>query len=138
MPSRKDFKILCVMRLKEAKSLYSNGFYNGAIYLSGYIIETALKARICKILNLDYPSGEFAKTYHTHDFDRLIVLAGLQKELDSKRRDIKFNTNWSLVTGWKEIRRYESTLATKKDVEDILNAMEDNTHGILTWIKRKW
>ena len=48
--SRNDLKKISKTRLKEAKTLCDNKLYDGAMYLYGYVIETALKARICKVL----------------------------------------------------------------------------------------
>lgn len=39
-------------RLEEAQLLYENKYYDAAYYLSGYAIEFALKAVICKRLNV--------------------------------------------------------------------------------------
>lgn len=56
MPTRKELQDLAEIRLQEAKVLFEKEFYDGARYLAGYVIELALKARICKILDLDqYP-----------------------------------------------------------------------------------
>ena len=67
MPSRGELQLISKTRLKEVKILYQNRLYDGAIYLSGYVIETALKARICRILNDDYPeTGEISKSFLTH------------------------------------------------------------------------
>jgi len=65
MPTKIELKKLARTRLKEAKVLYQNGLYDGACYLAGYVIELALKARICKVLDLDdYPeTGEISKSF---------------------------------------------------------------------------
>jgi HEPN domain-containing protein len=66
MPTRNDFKNISNTRFKEVKALYRNGLYDGAMYLSGYVIETALKARICKLLDSDYPeTGSISRSYLT-------------------------------------------------------------------------
>jgi len=138
MPTRGEFQTISKTRLKEVKVLYRNHLYDGAKYLSGYVVETALKARICKILDSDYPeSGEISKSFLTHKLDQLVKLAGLQKAFDSA--DINFKTNWSIVTNWSETNRYKPIgTSSKRDVEDIINALEDRNDGVLTWIKRKW
>jgi hypothetical protein len=38
-------------RLEDAEALFRSGRYDGAIYIGGYAIEMALKARICETLN---------------------------------------------------------------------------------------
>jgi hypothetical protein len=66
MPSRTELKKISQTRLKEVKLLYNHRLYDGALYLSGYIIETALKARICKILDNNYPeTGNVSKSFLT-------------------------------------------------------------------------
>lgn len=45
---RSDLQKLARIRLKEAKVLLDNRQYSGAYYLSGYVIECALKACIAK------------------------------------------------------------------------------------------
>ena len=46
MPTRDELKALSRTRLKEAKTRYDGGLYDGASYLAGYVVELALKARI--------------------------------------------------------------------------------------------
>lgn len=141
MPTRNEFKNISNTRLKEVKALYRNGLHDGAVYLSGYVIETALKARICKLLDSDYPeTGTVSRSYLTHKFDDLVKLAGLQNQLDNERNaNLNFNINWLLVNNWTETIRYKSIgTTTKTDVEDIMNAMQDPNDGILTWIKKRW
>ena len=88
MLSRQDLREISKARLKEAKTLYDKGLFDGARYLIGYALETGLKARICKILDTPYPErGELVKVYHTHKFDVLILLAGLEKKLDKQKYD---------------------------------------------------
>lgn len=141
MPNRSELIAISKTRLKEVKVLFNNGLYDGAKYLSGYVIETALKARICKVLDSDYPeTGEIAKSFLTHKFDILVKLAGLQTKLDAElNANINFKTNWSLVTSWTESFRYMPIgSSSHTDLQDILTALEDNTDGVLTWIKKRW
>ena len=58
MPTRNELKELAKLRLKEAETLFDAGLYDGAVYVCGYVIELALKARICKLLDIsEYPSS---------------------------------------------------------------------------------
>ncbi len=55
---------MAAARLDEAKILYANSKYDGAVYLGGYVLKLALKARICKLLNLSqYPDKGQLKKY---------------------------------------------------------------------------
>ena len=141
MPSRNELKSISKTRLKEVKALYNNQLYDGATYLSGYAVETALKARICNILDSDYPdTGDIARVYLTHKFDILVKLGGLQKKLEIElNSNINFKANWSLVTSWKETFRYIPIgTSTQSKVQEIIEALEDRNDGILTWIKKRW
>ncbi len=141
MPSRKDFQNISRTRLKEVKALHQNQLYDGAIYLSGYVIEAALKARICKLLDSDYPdSGEISKAFLTHKFDNLVRLGGLQRLMDKeKSENVDFMIHWSTVSEWNEAHRYKAVGGTtKNDVEKVITALEDKTNGVLTWIMKRW
>jgi HEPN domain-containing protein len=46
--NRGDFQELSIIRLQDAKILLDNKCYDGAYYLSGYVVECALKACIAK------------------------------------------------------------------------------------------
>lgn len=105
MPTRSELKKLALLRLKEAECLYQSGFYSGAEYLCGYVIELALKARICRVLNLnEYPADEL-KVSKTHDFDLLKLLAGLKRDVDPVRNKELWE-NWSAATKWRPELRY--------------------------------
>lgn len=142
MTTRNEFKDLAVTRLKEAKALFRENFYDGAIYLVGYVIEYALKARICKILDMtDYPdSGEISKSFKTHKYSDLLKLAGLEKKFDTaKKENEDLFENWSLVTNWSTDFRYTRVGTNKKeDVKEIIEALEDPEDGVFTWIRAKW
>lgn len=141
MPSREELQKISRTRFEEVKILHKNDLFDGAKYLSGYVVETALKARICKILEIDYPdSGEISKSFLTHKFDILVKLGGLQQNLDEElNKNITFKTNWSLATSWNESFRYQSIGSfSKTDIEDLIKALDDETDGILNWIEKRW
>jgi len=141
MATGAELKAISDIRLQEVKALYNNGLYDGAKYLSGYVVESALKARICKILDQDYPEkNNDLRSYLTHKFDVLIILAGLKNLFyNESNNNVNFKTNWSLVNDWKEFFRYQPVgTATQAEVRDVIIALEDPNDGILTWIKNKW
>ena len=85
--------------------LADNGLYDGSRYLVGYVIELALEARICRVLDLaEYPDrGNLSGAFKTHKLNDLILLAGLQRKLaDQTAASVAFLTNWYLVTNWSE------------------------------------
>lgn len=141
MPTKIELKDLTILRLEEAKKLYAGGYYDGACYLGGYCIELALKARICTLLNLtDYPpSGDIGKAFRTHKLEDLVTLAGLKVDLAQKRLSPTFDADWSLISQWSEIWRYNPQgTKTQVQAQNFLNAIDDNIDGIFTWIKTIW
>jgi HEPN domain-containing protein len=138
MATRDQLKALAKTRLKEAEALFAAGLYDGAAYLSGYVVELALKARICRILAIrDYPdTGKYKQVYATHDFDQLLFLAGLRSKMQPNS---SLFLKWSIASTWTPERRYSPVgTFTKQDAEDVLNAIRDPTDGILRWIKKHW
>lgn len=119
-----------------------NKCYEGCNYLLGYVIEMALKARICTLLNLaTYP--EQFKDYKTHDLGKLLILSGLSNELDEKEInevESKYKLPWSVVIEWNEIFRYKFTVEYNKNSADeaYSNTQYICTFFILNWIKEKW
>ena len=139
MPTRTEFKQLAKLRLKEAETLYSAGLYDGSVYLCGYAVEFALKARICKLLGLtEYPaSGKLKNVYAVHDFNQLLLLSGLQPKLDPGNVDLF--TNWSTATPWTPERRYEPKGSfNRAAAREVLDAVCSTPNGVLKWIMRYW
>lgn len=73
--------------MREAEALYKAHLYDGCVYLAGYAVELALKARICRLLHVkEYPPvGEIGRAFKVHSLDQLKVLAGLSAEIDVRR-----------------------------------------------------
>ncbi len=98
---KKDLQKIAELRLKEAKILYDNKLYDGAVYLCGYVVEAALKARICKHLQMrEYlDSGDMKNMFWSHDFDKLLFLSGLKNRINlANRRGTQIFKYWSLLT----------------------------------------
>lgn len=137
-----DLKSLALRRLEEAKLLRDNGYYDGAVYLCGYVVETALKARICKHLKQSHyqDTGQHKNIFSTHEFDRLLMLAGLSDQVNvAHPRNRRLYANWSIVTEWKPEDRYSPIGTSTRDKADtVIEALEAPGSGFLTWIQRKW
>lgn len=136
-----DLKLIAETRLKEAKALYKSGLYDGAAYICGYVVETALKARICKNLKIkEYPDdGKEKQIFSSHDFDRLLLLGGLQNRISlASKRTKKLFENWSLLTNWRPEKRYTLGVYKKQDVKDLLEALEKGQYGFFNWVKKLW
>lgn len=145
-PTGSELQQLSDSRLREAKALLANELYDGAAYLAGYALELALKARICKLLDSDYPQGrdEF-RSFMTHDFETLTRLAGLGKLLDLQKRNVDFAVKWSLLVGkvagegWSETWRYRRIgSVSQATAGELINALDDPNSGILPWIHSLW
>lgn len=101
-------------RLKDAKILLEAGSCDGALYLCGYAVELALKAIICKNLDLagapsashiPNTSQEFTtiSQIKTHKLDDLLNLSPVNVKVGVKS---KFLAEWSMVQKWNPEIRY--------------------------------
>jgi HEPN domain-containing protein len=135
---RKDFQDLAAVRLKEAKVLLRAGCHEGAYYLAGYAVECAFKAFIAKgTLRHDFPDRDRVVASYTHKLKELAKLAGVDEELRSAEKTyLELSRNWITVRNWSETSRYERPSAS--DAEEIIKAVEERTHGLLPWLKRRW
>jgi hypothetical protein len=105
--SRTDLQKIARARLEDAEVLLKSGRYDSAVYLCGYAIELALKARICLNLNWnEYPSSkaEFQKyqSFKTHDLEVLLRLSGTEAIMRNK-----YLSEWSAVSTWDPELRYK-------------------------------
>lgn len=116
MLDHKDIKSIAKARLKDAQVLLRGNRFEGAIYLCGYAIELALKARICQTLKWGgYPASnaEFNdyKSFKTHDLDVLLHLSGIEDKIKTK-----LFAEWSAIAQWSPESRYSVIgKATKVD-----------------------
>jgi len=120
-----QLKKLAKERLKDAKALLSRGRHDGAMYICGYAVELALKARICRHLRWQgFPETrkEF-ESYHsfkTHDLDVLLMLSGQDKRIKTNNL-----AEWSAVAAWDpEVRYKPVSSATKDDADGMIKAAQ--------------
>jgi len=112
-------------RIEDAEILCRSGRYDGAIYLCGYAVEIALKARICKTLTWKgYPSTrkEFQnyQTFKTHDLDVLLSLSNVESKVKTN-----LLAEWSAVATWDPEVRYKPIgSANKQDVEFMIESVK--------------
>jgi HEPN domain-containing protein len=110
-------------RLKDAEALLAAGRHDGAIYLGGYVVELALKGRICRILRWKaFPQtrSEFQNylSFKTHDLDVLLSLSGAEDKIKTG-----FLAEWSAVATWDPEARYNPIgSADKADAELLVEA----------------
>ena len=77
----------------------------------------------------------------THDFQKLIDIAGMRDELNKKLNESRaaggeFLANWEIVTNWKVTSRYESK--TETEARQLFAAIIDKPHGVMKWIRSYW
>jgi hypothetical protein len=111
-------------RLEDARVLHAGARYAGAVYLCGYVLELALKARICQTLG--WPeffekSSEFNeyRSFKTHDLDVLLHLSGVEPTI----RTGAHVADWQLVRAWDPEQRYKPVaLTTLTDSQNMINS----------------
>lgn len=135
--NRRDLKNLALTRLREVEVLLKNRQYSGAYYLSGYVIECALKACIAKqTRKFDFPDKKIALDSYTHDLEKLVKVAKLDTQLKSLLNDPDFASRWSVVKDWSEESRYQKH--NRQEAIDIYSAITDPNHGVLQWLTQHW
>ena len=136
MATREELRELAGLRLREAQALFAAGLYDGCVYLCGYAVELALKARICAVLDIaEYP--EKRQYFKTHDFDELMLLAGLQREITTANAALL--QNWSIATQWKPEWRYQPVgTYDRPEAEKVLEAINAEPDGVLKYLARRW
>ena len=118
MVSRLELRKIARARLKDAEALFRHRRYDGAIYICGYAIEIALKARICRTLRWPgYPSTrrEFEQyhSFRTHHLKALLHLSGIEDKVRAS-----FVAEWLAVAGWDPETRYRPVgSATRQDAD---------------------
>jgi len=138
--TRIDLQELARLRLREAQTLYKADLFDGCVYLAGYAVELALKARICRLLWVkEYPTtGDLGKAFKVHRLDQLIVLAGVSAQIDMDKNKELFD-NWSKAVEWNPEQRYEAPGRYNASRAKItLDALTDKPNGVFTWLSKRW
>ena len=135
--NRIDFQEIAEFRLRESRALLDAGFPDGAYNLAGYAVECALKACIAKrTREHDFPEKD-SKEYYIHDLEKLLGFAKLKDDFyQALRANPAMNANWIITKNWAETSRYQTK--TVADATELLNAIEEQTGGLLTWVRKRW
>jgi HEPN domain-containing protein len=139
MATKEHLRALAALRLREAEALFEVGLYDGCAYLCGYVVELALKARICATLGVaEYPERDrFRGAFLTHDFDDLKLLAGMENEFTAVRPVLL--ANWSIASKWKPEQRYDPEgTYDRAAAEKILDAVRSRPDGVFSCISSRW
>jgi HEPN domain-containing protein len=107
MLTRTQLRKIARARIQDARVLLRGRRYDGAVYLCGYAIELALKARICTVLRWQgFPSTrkefEGLSSFKVHELDILLHLTGREARIKAS-----YIAEWSAVAQWDPEARYK-------------------------------
>ena len=125
MIATKDLRTIARARLREARVLLLAKRFDGAVYLCGYSVELALKARICRTLKWSaFPQTakefEGLQSLKTHDLEVLLRLSGVEARVRTT-----FLAEWSAVVDWTPEKRYQPIgQSTPQQAEDMVTCAE--------------
>ena len=123
---RAELKKIALARIKDAECLFASNRYDGARYLSGYAVELALKARICRHLNWseflppDLDDGLY-RSLMTHKFGLLLSLTGLEQRL---KRSVLWS-DWNTAARWDPDLRYKMGSAGRLEAEEMIRSTKE-------------
>ena len=127
MISTADLRSTAREYLRAAKLLRTRRSYDAAVYLCGYAVEIALKARICRTLKwtTGFPetNAEFQEKgplLKTHNLRMLLEYTTLRSLVDSR-----LLREWSEVIAWSPEQRY-NPIGTKTitDIDSMIAATQ--------------
>lgn len=140
MISKHDLKKIAFIKFDSAKLLFTYNKYDTSLYVIGYVIELALKYKICKILKFD--SG-FPETQHefdvylsdkqnylsreikslreirNHDLKKLLYYSGKELLINAQ-----LYNEWLHILYWSPKVRYKLNIGNKKFNEMTLKAVQ--------------
>lgn len=107
-----DLRGIAQARLDDADALLQANRCDGSVYLCGYAVEIALKAKICDCLKWPgYPdsTSEFKSytSFRTHNLDVLLHLSGVEVLVKTQ-----YMAEWSTVVQWDPEARYKTIGST--------------------------
>ena len=138
MIAKKDLQTLAETRRGDAQLLFQAGRYSAAYYLAGYAVELGIKACIAGLFQADMiPDKSFVQAVYSHKLDELVGLAGIKRQLqDDTRNDPILSAAWGIASKWNETSRYE--MWDQFAAGSMLEAVGDENHGVLQWLKKHW
>jgi hypothetical protein len=135
--NRQDLQQLADIRQNEVEVLLDNHQYSGAYYLSGYIVEYALKACIAKqTKEYDFPDKKTVLNSYNHNLVKLVKVANLETDLRQYRGNPSFEARWLTVRRWTEESRYERH--DRQTALDIYESITNPNYGVLQWLQQHW
>ncbi len=115
-------RTLARARLDDARALLEAHRFDGGLYLCGYAVEIALKARVCRTLRwASWPDRGSYSSFFTHKLDVLLSLSGRETKIRTQ-----FAVQWSIVATWDPESRYTPIgTITEGDLQVMIAAAED-------------
>jgi hypothetical protein len=141
--NRAQLQKLVEVRVSDAAYLLVAQRWEAAYYLLGYAVERALKSCVLRyqhetgVIFQDRMYAKGVTDCWTHDFAKLVKLAGLKEQLDVDRgADPNLDQNWTTAEEWSETSRYK--LPTQQDARELYDAVTHETNGVLQWVRAHW
>jgi hypothetical protein len=142
--NRAELQQLTEDRIQDAQALIRGKRWSFAYHVAGYAVECAWKScLLARMIHTGWVFEEKAKIDEclTHDFERLVRIAGLTDELHASLKATSasggaFAKNWETVNEWRVTDRYGSK--TRSEALILLKAIIDEPDGVLPWIKKFW
>jgi hypothetical protein len=132
---RRDFQALSAVRIREAKALAGVRLYDGAYYLGGLAVESALKSSIARMtLRHEFPDLRRVQRAYTQNLEDLLRLAGLEPQLNAAEAAIQ--DAWAKTKIWNVETCYRVG-RPEAEVLDFLDAVAGR-HGVQRWLRQFW
>lgn len=122
-----------IRRLADARVLYADGHWRGAMYLAGYVIECRLKARLMEMhgcltlkelgrrLSARYPRATESIT--THNIEALLSYTGVLERMQA-HADMDTKRAYYLCRTWRTSWRYHPEQGNEHECTAFLNAVD--------------
>lgn len=138
MISKRSLETLAQTRLDDAVHLFQMSRYSAAYYLTGYAVELGIKACIAGVFQANViPERSFVNAVYSHNLDDLVGLAGIKRQLEEDMSDDpQLSAAWATASRWNEASRYE--MKDQFDAASIIEAVGNENHGVLQWLKKHW
>lgn len=135
--TRVDAQRLAQEKLDDARLLADHQRYSTAYYLAGYAVEIALKAAVARsIVAETIPAKGTIDRVYTHDFSRLVTIAGLDASLRRASADEDFLANWNTVGRWSPESRY--AIVNSYACAALIDAIVRPGSGVFEWLRKHW
>jgi len=133
-----DLEALAEMRLGDAAGLFSAGRYSAAYYLAGYAVELGIKACIAGLFQANaIPDKDLVTKIYQHNLNALLGLTSVEQQFHQDRKaDRLLDANWGIASKWNEASRY--AMWDQFAAASMLQAVGDQGHGVLQWLKKHW